>query len=484
MNPDRRRFLAMAGCGIGASALTTFIDQMTLATAYAAPGNNYKALVCVFLAGGNDGNNTIIPLGDSTDPTGGYPAYAQVRHPAQLDTNLAANQLLPIAPPSMPGPFGLHPKLVNLQGLFNAGNVAIVPSVGPLVQYLDRPTYQQASSLKPFQLFSHADQVNQWQTAVSVSRSATGWGGRTADNVSDPGALMPMVTSISGTPIFAIGATKRPLGIGPAPTMLNKVLLLTGYGTSAQEVARRTAFDQLRSQNRTQTLIDATSAVTDQSLAVASLFNVTDPTFTTVFPNNPLGNQLWQVAKIMKLNQGNNFSLGRQQIYFVQLGGFDTHQNQISRQLTLLDQLDKALGAFWSALGEMALQSNVTTFTLSDFSRTFQPSGSGMNIVGTDHAWANHHFILGGSVLGGDFYGLPLPSSSGGNGTVYPTLQLAGPYDTDTRGRWIPTVAVEQYAATLATWYGLPAANLGAVFPTLVGSPPVFAPANLGFMTS
>ncbi len=485
MNRERRHFLKMAGYGLGSTALASMIHQMSLTSALAGGTSGYKALVCVFLAGGNDGNNTLIPLGGASDPTGGYPAYMSIRK-LQSNGGLAFPQssLLPIAPPSMPGPFGLNPNLPDLQTLFNNGSLAMVCGVGPLVRYLDRTSYLNNSVAKPFQLFSHADQVSQWQTARSDIRSPSGWGGRIADDFPEP--TIPMITSVSGAPLFSIGNTRRPLGIAPHPTLLKNVLLLGGYGTSAMEVARRNAFNTLLEQDRdTNALIDGVSGVTDEALGVASYFNVDDPTFNTVFPNTALGNQLHQVAKIIKLNQSGGFNLATQQIFFCQFGSFDTHQNELTTQANLLTQLNGALIAFYNATLEMGLSANVTTFTLSDFSRTFQPSGSG-TIVGTDHAWANHHFVMGDAVKGGDLYGVPLPSASGGNGTVYPTLQLGGPYDTDpanaARGRWLPTVAVEQYAATLALWYGLPAANIADVFPSLDPNNPVFAPTDLGFM--
>jgi uncharacterized protein (DUF1501 family) len=161
------------------------------------------------------------------------------------------------------------------------------------------------------------------------------------------------------------------------------------------------------------------------------------------------------------------------QIFFCSIGGFDTHQTQINGQATLLTQLSQAMKAFSDATVELGVESRVTTFTLSDFGRTLQPAGSGAAVVGTDHAWGNHQFVMGGAVAGGNFYGV-----AGPNGTVYPTLQLSGPNDTDSRGRWIPTVAVEQYAATLATWFGLAPTDLETVFP-LIGR---FTTPNLGFL--
>jgi uncharacterized protein (DUF1501 family) len=194
----------------------------------------------------------------------------------------------------------------------------------------------------------------------------------------------------------------------------------------------------------------------------------------TVFPDTALGNQLKQVAKVIKFNtMSPKLGLNRQ-IFFCQLGGFDTHRGQINTHASLLAQVSQAIDAFYKAtIDDLNLADSITTFTLSDFGRTLKPAGSNEDIVGTDHAWGSHHLVVGGAVRGGDFYGMPGP-----NGTVFPVLQLGGPSDTDERGRWIPTTSVEQYAATLASWYGVAAADLPIVFPN-IGR---FETSNLGFM--
>jgi uncharacterized protein (DUF1501 family) len=210
-----------------------------------------------------------------------------------------------------------------------------------------------------------------------------------------------------------------------------------------------------------------------RALDIGQILNA-DVSLATEFPNTTLGNQLRQIAKVIKFNSTSS-SLGLQrQIFFCQLGGFDTHQGQVNTQTSLLGQVGNAISAFSAATEELGLSRQVTTFTLSDFGRTFQPAGTGAGTVGTDHAWGNHHFVVGGAVRGGDFYGTPGP-----NGNVFPALQLSGPNDTDTRGRWIPTVSVEQYAATLASWFGVSAADLPLVFPN-IGR---FDGSNLGFLS-
>ena len=231
--------------------------------------------------------------------------------------------------------------------------------------------------------------------------------------------------------------------------------------------------DYLRTIDKTFTLVDNSQDTTQQALDIGLALS-TDPTITTVFPNTGLGNQLRQVAKVMKLNQTSSALGLNRQIFFTQIGGFDTHTGEVGSQASLLREMNDAMGAFYNATLELAIADRVTTFTLSDFGRTLQPSGSGGG-VGTDHGWGAHHFVMGGAVKGGNFYGAVTPGS---NGTVFPTVALPSPVDTDNRGRWIPSVAVDQYGATLASWLGVAPGDLATVFPN-IGR---FATTNLGFM--
>jgi uncharacterized protein (DUF1501 family) len=280
-----------------------------------------------------------------------------------------------------------------------------------------------------------------------------------------------MISSLIGNTVFAQGLASRPISITPG-IPLNEVLVLNGFSTSPEDTRRRNAMDFLRTLDREMMLIRAASDTTQQAVELIQALNV-DPTLTTVFPNSYLGSQLEQVAKVMKLNQTAPALGLNRQIFFCSFGGFDTHQDQLGSQADLLTELSEAMKAFYDATVELGIEPRVTTFTLSDFGRTLDPSGAGGS-VGTDHGWGNHAFVMGGSVLGGNFYGVQGP-----NGTVFPTLRLEGPDDTDDRGRWIPTASIEQYAGTLATWFGLSAADLPIVFP-LIGR---FTTPNLGFMS-
>jgi uncharacterized protein (DUF1501 family) len=471
MNLSRRHFLRMAGFGFGGGALLSAINQFAVSTALAKTCQDYKALVCVFLAGGNDANNMIIPIDDYAD-------YVAVRNP-NSSQNLAIpeSSLLPIA--TSIGNFGFHPNLPGLQALFNQGSLGAVCNVGPLVQPLTKNDYVNNLKPRPYQLFSHSDQVAQWQDARADTQARTGWGGRIADLFPVSSSGFPMVTSVSGLPQYILGAQTNPLVISPAPTKLNQVLVLSGFGTASDEQARLAAFNYFRTIDRNPSLIDGAASVTDQALQISSQLNYPDPTFQTVFPNTTLGNQLWQVAKVIALNQTNAF-IGRQ-IFFCQLGGFDTHQNELTGQGSLFTQVNNALVAFYNATVELGLSAQVTTFTMSDFGRTFQPSGTGGSI-GTDHGWGNHHIVMGDSLARADFYG-----NSGPSGTCFPVLQLGGPSDTDTgsnpRGRWIPTTPVELLGATLASWYGVADSDMLTPFPLLANFTPNTAP-YLGFMVS
>jgi uncharacterized protein (DUF1501 family) len=466
MRVTRREFLlqsgqACVGYALGAAAFVAGVERFGLINAF-AQGTGYRALVCVFLAGGNDANNMVIPA-STTD----YNAYAGVRSASGLA--IALDSLLPITPLSIGSPFGLHPSLADLRTLWDAGRLSVVCNVGPLVQPLTRADYL-GGAPRPYQLFSHSDQIAQWQSAVADRVSPTGWGGRTADRFEPHPSGFPMITALSGG-LFTRGLTTSPLTIAPAPTALNQVLVLNGFGTAADEVARKNSMSFLRTIDNDHVLVASASRTVQQAVDIGTTLS-SDVTLSTTFPATTLGNQLRQVAKVIKFNSLSPALGLNRQIFFCQLGGFDTHQGQVNAQSALLTQVSQAVKAFYDSTVELGLSDQVTTFTLSDFGRTLQPAGTG-GTVGSDHAWGSHHFVVGGAVRGGDFYG-----QIGPNGTVFPVLQLGGPSDTDTRGRWIPTASVEQYAATLASWYGVPSSDLPLVFPN-IGR---FASTNLGFM--
>jgi uncharacterized protein (DUF1501 family) len=504
MNETRREFLKKSGgCALGMAALATQMHHLGLMSAIAQKtidagpteegGANYRALVCLFWAGGNDGNNMVIP--NHSDATiSNYAAYAATRTTQGLAIPQAS--LLPISVPRLGNlSYGLHPSLgpqtpngttiINngIHELWGLGKLAIVTNVGTLVRPMTRAQYQNGSIQKPYQLFSHSDQVAQAQTSISNSQAFTGWGGRVSDKMTlpnNPTGLVPMVTSIAGAQLFTSGQTTLPLAIADSNTPLSNVLNPQGFGTppTGSNLARLNAFNDLRTQDLSANYIAAASHVTDLAMQANAALQGAPPV-TVQFPATSVGRQLQQVARL--ISKRNDLNVNRQ-IFYVQIGGFDTHQNELAGHTNLFTQFSQAMRSFWDEMNAQGIQNDVTLFSLSDFGRTMNPAGSGA-AVGTDHAWGNNMFVMGGSVTAADFYGSLRPD---GTGNYYPTIALGGPDDTDggsaPRGRWIPTTSVDQYAATLARWFGLPqdAPTLSQVFPNLANFPGTFS--QLGFL--
>ena len=468
MANTRRDFLRTSACALGGMALASSLDTFGVVhalTPQAAP--DYRALVCVFLNGGNDGNNMFLDLNQ-------YSQYSTARSTAQLAIPQAS--FLSVAPVSG-GSFGFHPNMPEMQTLFNQGRLAVLCNNGPLVEPLTRTTYQNGTGKKPLQLFSHSDQVGLYQTAIANSVSQTGWGGRLADKTLglNGAATFPSNVSIAGVNLYLTGVDTRQLAVADSNTSLANVLQLNNApGATASEISSRLAsFNELRTFDLNFKLIKAASDTRSSSIQTDNALSAVNPVLTTPFPNpsTSISRQLLQVARLIKASTDPTAGINmKRQIFFVQIGGFDTHSAQLNGQGTLLQQLSQAINAFFNATVELGLQDKITLFTMSDFSRTLQPSGTGAAQVGSDHAWGNHQMIVGGAVQGHTLYG------------TFPNMTPGGPDDTDggssPRGRWIPTTSIEQYAATLATWYGLSSADLTAVFP-LIGH---FSTANLGFL--
>ena len=436
---SRRTFIrsccSLAGLGV-ASRLGRYGLVNAMST-QAQPSSNYRALVCIFLFGGNDGNNTIVPL-DSA----GYNNYANIRK----NLALASSSLLPITTKSSQL-YGFHGSLSAFQKLFNGGQLAVLANVGTLVQPTTRSTYQGQQVTVPTNLFSHSDQQGQWQSDILTSPAATGWAGRTADLVTPMNSsTFPTFLSVAGNSLMGNGSTTFPATVVPG-----SALGLTGFNSSASSQARMLALQNLLTLDTGVSLIQSADTITQRGLTDANLLSKAlagAPPLKTMFPTTGLGPQLQQVANIINVRS----ALGMvRQIFFCSRGGFDTHSNQLTDQASLLGQLGPAVSAFFDATQEMGVSDGVVTFTESDFGRTFQPDSTN----GTDHAWGSHQVIVGGAVKGGDLYG------------TFPTLALGGPDDTDVRGRWIPTTSLDQYGATLASWFGLTDPQLYQVFPNL-----------------
>jgi uncharacterized protein (DUF1501 family) len=500
MKGSRRDFIKKTGgCALGMVGLATQMHHLGLVSAFAQKamdanegGSGYKALVLLFWNGGNDGNNMIIP--DHSDPSvSNYADYAAVRQASGLAIPQAS--LLPVTVPRLNDlAYGFHPSLgpgatgaINngIHELYGMGKLAIVTNVGNLVRPMTKQQYQNGSIQRPYQLFSHSDQVNQAQTSISNTQSFTGWGGRISDKmtpINNPAALIPTVTSISGAQLFTAGQSTLPLAISDAGTSLAGVLAPAGYGfpnpPSGTNLARYNALNALRTQDLSSNYIAAASHVTDLAIqANGALQSFQEVTVT--FPNSGIGRQLKQVARLIKKRADLNIT---RQVFFVQIGGFDTHTGELPQHTNLFGQFSQAMRAFYDEMVVEGISDSVTTFTLSDFGRTMTPSGNGSD-VGSDHAWGNHMFVMGGSVAGGNFYGSLRPD---GTGTYFPDLTPGSADDTDggsnPRGRWIPTTSVDQYASVLARWFGLPqdAQTLAQVFPNLANFPGTFS--QLGFL--
>jgi uncharacterized protein (DUF1501 family) len=435
---SRRDFLKRTCCTAAAGFAAASFNRFGMVNALAQTAQDYKALVCVFLFGGNDSNNMVVPLSSS-----GYASYQQIRSVLALPQS----GLLPIAPPSAGASFGFHPRFAEMQAQFNQKHLAVLTNVGTLVRPTTRAQYQQRQVKLPRNLFSHEDQQAQMQTAALDNSGQTGWAGRTADKIqSIYGGTFPIIISLAGSNIFCEGLTARAIESSGDPTRL-----LSGFGNSAESQSRLSALQNLLTFDTGVTLIQQASGTTNNALQDSrSLADAlaAGPALATVFPNTDLARQLKQVAQIISVRS----ALGVQrQIFFVSIGGFDTHSDQLPAQNNLLTQISGGMNAFYQATVEIGAASQVTAFTLSDFSRTFQPDSTS----GTDHAWGGHHLIMGGAVRGGDFYG------------TFPTLALAGPDDSGNEGRWIPTTSLDQYAGTLANWFGVPTADLPTIFPNL-----------------
>jgi uncharacterized protein (DUF1501 family) len=448
---DRRHFLSHAAA-IGAGAA---LAQLGILSARAQTSGDYKALVCLFLYGGNDGNNTVVPI-----DTAGYASYQATRGAIALDQS----SLLPLVEPDGTAAFGLHPALGGaggLQALWDAGELAIVTNVGTLVNPLTKTQYLSPASVKPQSLFSHLDQQLQWQASLSSAPSSTGWGGRIADQLAslNTGASIPSMVSTAGNNLFVTGRATQALTI-PVSGSFG----LSGFDSSAAGQARLSALQALLGVDRGTELLDAAQDVMAGAIRSSTVLNPiltsANSTVSGYFSGmtSSIAKQLLAVAKVIAARADLGAS---RQVFLVSMGSFDTHTDEINTHNTLFGQLGPALKAFHDAMSGIGAASSVTSFTLSDFSRTYLPNVNG----GTDHAWGSHHFVAGGAVKGGRFYG------------TWPTLALGGPDDVG-EGRWIPTTAVDQYAATLATWMGVDSTGLATVLPNIAS----FTPATLGFV--
>ena len=441
MRRNRREFLRSC-CGLGAASVAAHLSHLAPISAFAQTVTDYKALVCLFFFGGNDANNMIVPI-DSR-----FAAYQSMRGPVAL----APGTLLPAGSSG----YGLHPALVNVQRLYGQGHAAPVFNVGTLFQPLTKGTLN--NTPVPRNLYSHSDQTQQWQSS-DPNGGGTGWGGRVMDHMLEhnTGALPPSINVNNGNALFLAGGTSKGLNFSNAGSFG-----LATFGDSNAMRARLTSMQKLLTFDSGLQLVSAANGVLGDSIRSAQEIDAalnSAPALPVVFPNSGLGQQLAQVAQIIAV-QG---SLGmNRQIFFAGMGGFDNHEDLVNKQQGLLASLDAAVNAFVSTLEMRGTLDRVTLFTESEFNRT----GNANANIGTDHAWGSHHLVIGGAVQGGRTYG------------TFPLHVLSGPDDAGNRGNWIPTTSLDQYAATLGSWFGVSDVEMVSVFPNLNN----FSPQRLAFV--
>ncbi len=499
---NRRKFLLSSASFAGAASMIPFAR---LAHA-AGPFTDYKALICLYMYGGNDGHNTIIPLGSE------YAAYAAARGGLTMRNSIDAasdnpNDLIfkrplnAITPSNVSGrSFALHTSLKKTAALFNAGKAAVVANVGPLIYPTSRAQFQSGTIALPPQLFSHSDQETYWQTLAS-DLSQTGWGGRMADLMEaakvNGNSPMPVGTSLSGSTPWLRAQLAIPHVLNtytPEPIRAYRSNdVFCTVCPKSQEVFENQII-KVRVNKFEEAYGDVMARAIDTQRFISGALEVV-PTFRSDFPGtaadalplsnpakpglaqvsgtvqNGLADQLRMVARVIAARSGLVATGGitpKRQIFFVSIGGFDSHGESYEDHAKLLGAIDGAVGAFQAKMDGLGLGANVTLFTASEFGRTLESNGGG-----SDHGWGNHHFVVGGAVQGGKFYGAP-----GSNG--FPTVAVGTSTDVG-EGRLLPTISADEYAATLGRWFGLSTDELKTVLPNL-NNFQQFANFNVGFL--
>jgi uncharacterized protein (DUF1501 family) len=499
----RREFLKRASAfSMLGTAGPLAMNLAAMSEAAAQTASDYRALVCIFLTGGNDAYNTVLATDAASWST--YTA-TRTQEPdsiallkdvapntsAERGTPARLGGVLPIEPlTAQPGrSFALHPLLKKTQAYFNLGKLAIVPNVGPLLRPTAKADYTRAGFPLPPRLFSHNDQQSTWQT-MTPEGAATGWGGRMADLLAgrnaSAGAAFTAISALSnavwltGNSVLqyqvqpygatAVGPWGQAFGSTAALAAIKRSMLgQTKNAVVAESDLRKLASRSFSAQAQ------LSSAMPQASMAphgTPGYDAYSDPLLCYTSPLNGektynyLAHQLQAVARIIEAR--NTLGLKRQ-VFFVSLGGFDTHDNQNRNHANLLTQLDHALGYFELTLMQLGVDKQVTTFTASDFGRTFTSNGDG-----SDHGWGGHHFVMGGAVKGGDIHGaFPVYGTNDGSNNFSSPNQI-------TNGSLLPAISVDQYAATLGSWMGVSDVDLLGILPSLTN----FTTRNLGFLTA
>ena len=472
---SRRAFLRRSmQLALAGTALPTALNLAAIGEAAAFDATDYKALVCVFMYGGNDYANTVVAYDDPT-----HAVYSTIRSNIALGkASLTPTLLNPTTALADGRQYALHPAMTGLAGLFNAGQAAVQLNVGPLVAPLTKAQYQGSNrSLYPVppKLFSHNDQQSVWQSS-SPEGSTIGWGGNVGDlaMASNSNSLFTCI-SVTGNAVFLAGdsALAYQVSSGGAVKIRSTSDSYT-YGSSLVKDAMLALTQQTRSNVLENEYNTVTRRAISSEVAVSAGIGsgaaiATGPEFADInaLTNNPLASQLKMVARLIAARS----SLGaKRQVFFVSMGGFDLHDNLLTNHVTNMTRVSNALTAFHKTTVNLGIDQSVTAFTASDFGRTLTSNGDG-----SDHGWGNHHFIVGGAVKGKTFYG-KAPGMGVGN--------TGGPADDDHvgQGRLLPTTSVDQYAATLAKWFGVADSEMSSVLPNLNRFGGVNYPTNLGFM--
>ncbi len=477
-NPGRRAFLQRcAQLSLSGTALPMALNLAAMSEAAAFTATDYKALVCVFLYGANDYANTVVTYDDAS-----YNLYSAIRGGgagqsaggiALAKAALTPTLLVPTTPLPNGRQYALHPSMTGLAGLFNQGKAAVQLNVGPLIVPLTKAQYQSADRKTyplPPKLFSHNDQQSIWMSS-SPEGSTIGWGGNLGDlAMSSNGNSLFSCISVTSNAVFLWGDSALQYQVSTGGAVAINGVKNNVFGSSAV----KTALTTLVQQPRTNLLENEYNRVTARAVGAESQITtaLSGVSLTTAFPtNNSLADQLKMVARLIAARN----TLGnKRQVFMVSLGGFDLHDNLIAQHPTLLARVSEAMTAFYNATVELGVADKVTSFTASDFGRTLASNGDG-----SDHGWGSHHFVVGGAVKGAAFYGTPPPVSVGNTSAPDDQWHVG-------QGRLLPTTSVDQYAATLAQWFGVADTELAGILPNLkhfgaaAGRPDY--PTNMGFM--
>jgi uncharacterized protein (DUF1501 family) len=452
-NMARRAFLKRsAALGISSSLTPWALQLAMMGEAAAAPADDYKALVCVFFSGGNDYANTFVPV-DNTH----YSQYASLRGTlATAQNNLLATALTPTTALADGLQYALAPQLAPLKQLWDEQHLAIQLNVGPLVVPTTKAQYTAKTVPLPPKLFSHNDQTSLWQSGLTEG-ATSGWGGRMGDLLMslNSNSVFTCISS-SGNATLLSGETVVQYQVGTSGATAISGIKNAPYGSTAC----MHALNALITRPTPHLFAEEYTRVTRRSIDTQALVaaGVNSVTLNTVFDStNNLAMQLKIVARLI----GARATFGaKRQVFLVSIGGFDLHDNLVANHPVLLTRVANAMRSFYDATVELGVAQNVTTFTASDFGRTFTTNGDG-----SDHGWGSHHLVMGGAVNGKQFYG------------TAPTMVVRGPDDIG-NGQLLPTTSVDQYAATFASWMGVAASDMEWVMPN-IGN---FSSPNLGFV--